>query len=518
MFSMKKNILVIAAIVVCGSLFAQGEVEALRSSKTELQGTARGQAMGGAFGALGGDVTGVMINPAGLGVYRSSEVNITGSLSSVDVNSKIGGLSKDDNKFNANIDNLSYIGYFPLDGDNMRSFNFGFSYNRQKNFNRRYKSMDAGRASSLSDYITTITDGINADILDQGDPYYDSPWLSALAWQAYIIDPGASDYEYNSILQNGETSDARLNVLEKGQIESYDFSLATNISDNFYIGATLALTDIYYRQDSYYTEKFARGDFALENYHETEGYGFQLRVGAIWSPLDFLRVGVAYSSPTWYSMTDYYKAFADATYYDAGGEYINKSAETPSSAFTEYKFHSPYSWTFSIAGILDTKAILSLDYEIKDYRSMNYSFEGIGSSAWEDNENSYIDDDYRVASTLRMGLEYRFTPQFAGRLGFAFVQNPYETTYRDGERETIINGTIPHFTVEGDATYVTTGIGYRFTPNFYADLAFVYRTQTDKLYYYSSAINSDYDSFVISDPANLKTNSVKGLLTLGYKF
>lgn len=30
--------------------------------------------MGGAFGALGGDISGIAINPAGIGVYQKSEI------------------------------------------------------------------------------------------------------------------------------------------------------------------------------------------------------------------------------------------------------------------------------------------------------------------------------------------------------------------------------------------------------------------------------------------------------------
>jgi len=72
-------------------VFGQGEVEANMISRGDLYGTARGLAMGGAFGALGGDQTGVAINPAGIAVYRSSEV--AGTFTTSRETSKIGNNS-----------------------------------------------------------------------------------------------------------------------------------------------------------------------------------------------------------------------------------------------------------------------------------------------------------------------------------------------------------------------------------------------------------------------------------------
>ena len=62
-------------VLSSGWLFAQGEMDAYRFSQTELNGTARSMSMGGAFGALGGDMSVMSHNPAGLGVYRSSVEN-----------------------------------------------------------------------------------------------------------------------------------------------------------------------------------------------------------------------------------------------------------------------------------------------------------------------------------------------------------------------------------------------------------------------------------------------------------
>ena len=59
------------------TLSAQSPVDAYNLSQTELRGTARFMSMGGAFTALGGDLSTLNQNPAGIGIYRSSEVGLT---------------------------------------------------------------------------------------------------------------------------------------------------------------------------------------------------------------------------------------------------------------------------------------------------------------------------------------------------------------------------------------------------------------------------------------------------------
>lgn len=57
--------------------FAQSAIDAYRFSQPDLRGTARFMGMGGAFGALGGDLSTLSQNPAGIGVYRSNELGFT---------------------------------------------------------------------------------------------------------------------------------------------------------------------------------------------------------------------------------------------------------------------------------------------------------------------------------------------------------------------------------------------------------------------------------------------------------
>jgi long-subunit fatty acid transport protein len=161
-----------------------------------------------------------------------------------------------------------------------------------------------------------------------------------------------------------------------------------------------------------------------------------------------------------------------------------------------------------------------MDYELVDYSRMKLKVPS-GSKddpGWYDIDNEYISMDFRSASTVKAGLEYRFTPQFSGRLGYAWMQNPYERTFRESGDAYIPNSNTV-YRMEGDANYLTGGIGYRFNRNFFLDFAVVYKTQTDDLYPFPNLWTENREELVIdASPFTLKNSSIRGLITLGYKF
>ena len=519
---MKRNLLVLMAVALCASVFAQGTLDAFNLSRNDLQGTARGQAMAGAFGSLGGDPTGILTNPAGLGVYRSSELSATMSFATTNIETDFGRWNHSQSNFKFNFDNLAYIGHYSTGNPTIPTLNFSFVYNRLKNFDRKYTASRNGMESSLTDYIASTSNGIDVSDFDPRrgrDPYRNPgvPWMGILGWNGLFIDniPG-NDSEYWSLLGEGQTVNPFLEVSEKGRIDSYDFSLGANVLDDLFFGMTFSFTDIYYRMDSYYEEdNFAKGGFiALDNYLQTEGTGYQVSLGAIWRPVDEMRIGIAYHSPTWHSLTDFFQGRTNADFIDNQNNVIRERASTPSDGRTNYRLQTPQSWVFSAAGVIGTKAIISVDLEVKDYTAMTLR-DSRGFAYSKDNQ--WIDEDFKVAATVRAGLEYRFTPQFSGRLGYSWMENPYEQKVREGNREMImgLTSTRPHYTIQGDVNYFTAGVGFRFTPQFYMDASFVYKTQKDDLYYFSPVFDG---AVVDSTPTSFHNNTYKGLLTLGYRF
>ena len=525
-----------------GTAFSQSQLDAYNFSQRDLNGTARYLSMGGAFGALGGDVSAIHTNPAGLAIYRSSEVVTTLSLSSVSAQTDWLGSKVDDGRTKMSFDNIAYVGYFPTaNEEGVLGWNVGFSYNRLKNYTRNYTvSMNGAMNTSLSDYVAMRASGLPSGMLPPGtnyDPYSEfGDWLSVLGYNAGYIhayDDNKSEYysAFGENVRDEETGNTywnpylldggQLQVSERGSIDQYDLAFGMNISDIVMLGATVAITDLDYRYQSTYDEGFTNGNsLYLDNYLETDGTGYSLNVGAIVRPVDFLRFGVAYNSPTWYKMTDHYygEAGSYVTFSDletGGLQERSSDAHTP-DAYSDYEFRSPDKWIFSAAAILGTTALISVDYELTNYQKMRM-YDQDGNSNVDTNQD--IMDNFKMGNTIKVGAEFKATPQFAVRAGFAYSDSPMKDPLKDSDIEIFTVGTIPNYTIDKGVMNYTVGLGYRFTPNFYMDLACVFKTHKEDVYAFSNMfIPNDPVPIIEAQPASMKTKTTRVALTLGYKF
>lgn len=532
---MRKLLMAVSVLLFCyGSVHSQEILDAYKYSSSDLNGTARSMGMGGAFGALGGDISSMSTNPAGLAVYRSSEVVTTLSLSSIGTKTNWFGNKEDNNRVKFDFDNIAYVGYFPTGNDEgLVSWNFGISYNRLKNFRRNYSMTAVGGTNySLSDYTATIADlkkYMAGDLADRKDydPYanLNIDWMSILAYNANYMGAYDNKNDYYSNFTNlDETpykmSSANLTVSENGYVDQYNIAFGMNISDIFMLGGTVKITDLDYNQQSYYTELYENGSYLTLGNDEygvnglsTDGTGYGFNIGMIVRPVDYLRLGVAYNSPTWYKMKDYFRTGATAWTPEFSEE---AWAHTPDRGFGEYEYRSPDKWIFSAAAIIGQYGLISVDYEMTNYKRMKlYNVDGIAKAETNDN----IESAFGMGNTIRVGAEAKITPQFAVRVGGGWTGSPLTSSYKNGSEEIFTAGTIPHFTLDQSMSYYTVGLGYRFTPNFYTDLACVFRTLKEDAYTFSSIPSDVAGEYLIkAEPATLKTNTTKVALTLGYKF
>lgn len=514
-------ILALLSASFIGSALAQGEMDAFNLSYYGLKGTARSVAMGGAFGALGGDISGIAINPAGIGVYTTSEIVTTLNFTNTRTKTDLYGNKTDDSKFNFSFDNLAFVGTVPLHSDVAPLLNFGFSYNRLQTFDRKYTMNGSFLDQSQTQYIANRVNSFDrgagipvADLEQSAHPFFDRPseyWLGTLAYRTGMISPTTprgSQYRPVTNSMTDPSVDNFLHVYERGSVNSYDFNMGTTFADMLSAGLTISVTDIDYNVTTLYSEDLYEGNnqnathgYDFDNQLRSEGAGWQVKAGLIFKPIQELRIGVAYHSPTWYNMTDSYTVLMDN-----GSTTVSSRAEE-GVVFTDYKFRTPDKWVFSLAGIIAQRAILSADYELTNYSRMNLQ----DANGFETSATLDIQDDFRNSSTLRLGAEFRITPQFSGRVGYMWQQSPVKDILvngsADGSYPAATAGTITNYSLVGDSHYFTYGLGYRFTPHFYTDVAFVMNNRTDDLYTYGG-----------SDKAELKTNMFSGILTIGYRF
>ena len=74
---MKKIIFMTFIGFTFASAHAQQVADALQYAQDDINGTARFRAMGGAFGALGGDLSALNVNPAGSAIFTTNFAAIT---------------------------------------------------------------------------------------------------------------------------------------------------------------------------------------------------------------------------------------------------------------------------------------------------------------------------------------------------------------------------------------------------------------------------------------------------------
>ena len=147
---MKKILFATILSVAPSMLLAQSAIDAYQLSQGDLKGTARFVSMGGAFGALGGDLSTLTQNPAGIGVYRSSEIGVTMDINMQSTKSNSMGYSLSEDQTKVYCPNFGYVGSIKLSNELMPIFNWGISYSRAASFDRLYRGGMPNISTSIS--------------------------------------------------------------------------------------------------------------------------------------------------------------------------------------------------------------------------------------------------------------------------------------------------------------------------------------------------------------------------------
>ena len=540
---MMKRILLSSAIAMSAmTLFAQGAMDAYQFNQPDMKGTARFMSMGGAFGALGGDMTTISQNPGGIGVYRNSEIGFTVNFDIQNSTTESQILKTNDNQFKFLLNNVGYIGSIRLNNSVMPFFNWGFTYNKAASFNRRY-SGGMNMKNSMSNYMAGIANSYNLTVgdvstTDHYDPYnpndggFISPWIAILGYDSYLINPQGRNGKTNwsGLWGDKTTGVGNFGVVESGGIDEYNISFGGNILDFLYWGMDFGITSLRFDQQVLWNEKLedaqiANNDgttvttdanWAMTNNYFVRGNGFNYKLGFIVKPIQELRLGFAFHTPTWYAMEEEYKAF---TIYDYPNTDIRPGgAETNNGyyGYNDYKFSTPLRLIASAAGVIGSKFIISADYEWTSYQGMNFSAYkewGVFNNAFY-YENKDIDDYYQSTNTFRIGAEYRILPQVSLRAGYANVSSPIKQEVRDNEYTIYTAGTNPSYSMDNSINYVTCGLGFKYK-KFYCDLAYVYKHRSSDWHAFTP---DPYSPELPSPQSKLTSDDHQIAVSMGIKF
>jgi long-subunit fatty acid transport protein len=489
-------------MLISTTLLGQTETDLMRYSSTHFGGSARYNGVAGAFGAVGADLSVMGTNPAGMARYRESELSFTPSITLSNVNTLHNGVNTFDSRENLNINSIGIVGVSKAHSNSTskwRAAQFGFGYNKLMNFNTDYK-ISGLDSNSFSQVLAAQGYGATEDDLYN---YNVSPFMAAPAYMAWLIDPmnGFGGKEAFTTQMYVDSIQKEHSVRQKGSLGEWSFAVSGNYNEKLYIGGSINFQRFSYTEEKTHTEyslidTTSLSDFTYSEYLNTEGRGINLKLGAIYLPTKWLRLGLSYHSPTaYYKMTDRWNTSVETNFRNTTLDrpQRNNFAESPRGSFL-YKMRTPSRIMGSVAFVIKKKGLISVDYEMVNYSNGSLrSHSGAGSGYQFEFENEKVIQNFVASSNIRLGAEYRITNLWMLRGGVAYYQNGYNPE--------VVSQTTPRMTYAG-------GIGYR-ARDFYFDFAYTLTKSTEDYYM--------YDPILVSN-ALIQKRMVNLIATIGFKF
>ena len=437
-------------------------------SNSSLLGSSKYNAMAGSMGALGGDVSVLNSNPAGLGVSIASEISGTLTISNNKNVTSLAGKSMDF-KFNkTDLGNVGGVMAFQLDDSTPWKFvNIGVNYSNQ----------------SIEDYTETPgNSNVKFVINDPNNVLIDNLSFAGHAYNRY------------------------------GNISKMSIGVGGNYDNRIYVGAGLNFHTVALDQyDSAAFDSTINSSSYVFNKQYTpfseSSTGFSATVGIIGKINPQFRLGAALETPTWYSIERVFDEYEDPI--DGDGTYReDRSLTTPMKA------------TLSAAFVPNKNFAINVDYTL-GITKPKYKVQGTP----EKQLNNFFSDHSKSLSEIKAGAEYR-VDAFRLRAGYGYANNPFDnvslSSYADNGAES--NSSYQNLIV-GKRTTIGAGIGYDFR-SFYIDAAYQHMKTdykspsllgyaSDNSGYFSSDYIIESNSAIVSDVKNTRDHFS---LTLGWKF
>lgn len=430
----------LSALVLGGltvAAVAQNETDAIRFSSVAPGGTARSNGMANAFGALGADPVSATINPAGLGLYRTSEVSFTPSLEVNTVHSLYNGMGSTDSKGRFHFSNAALILNSPSEqaGSDWRSSTYGVTFNRQATHHWGRQAVANGLSISILNDFARLAEGRTEDQV-----YDELPFTSDVALYAAgiyydpIVDGADTILSYAAQLPSGALVDPVITIDSRGATNNTAFFYSGNYMDKLYIGLSVGIVGYRYKHTKLHTETVPDEGVDLKSVRYREelsisGTGVDVKAGVIYRFHDRFRAGVAVHSPMWVGMNDVYNTSMNTRFRTPSPDdgRTSYSAASPDGVFA-YRLNSPLRAVVSAAYIAGTNGLFSVDYEYADYTAMRFR----PGTRFDDSytftdENKLIRSVFRPVHTVRAGTEWRSGPWYL-RLGWGFAPDAYRTS------------------------------------------------------------------------------------------
>lgn len=445
---------------------------------------------------MGADFTTASTNPAGLGLYKSSEFIFTPAVHFGNVQSTYNGTLASDQRSNFYLGNIGFVMTSKTKSDpnkhGWKNVTFATGLNRLADFNHRYEMTGTNTTNSLIDTYVAASNGIPFKQIED-DTYGNYAFDLNLAWWTYLLDTQPNQNSlYLSPITNGTSKLQTKSIDASGSMNEYVFSLGTNYNDRLYLGATLGIPFIRYFESTTYSESNIQNS-DLNNFKrieslETRGSGFNFKFGFIYRPADWFRFGAAFHTPSWFNnMKDYWNVTMVSEFNTPDNNEDTRYVKSSPAGNYTYSLQTPYRIQGNLAFIIGNIGLISADYEFADYATPRFSASDFNYT----DENTSIRNSYTGVHTVRVGTEWRYKI-FSFRAGGKYFTSPYQSNINDASR-----------------LGFSGGIGLK-EGWFFMDLAYAYSQMQSDYYFYNTPAYS-------SNPVANSTTDHYVVLTLGAK-
>lgn len=430
-------------------------------------GTARSMAMAGAFTSLGADMSSMSLNPAGLGMYRHSELSLTPMMTfERSSNSAESNMSNHANRFS--VGNIGVVFKAYEGTGRVLAVNIGLGYNRTADYNSNYSFKSLHRYNTFANVLERQLNysaediGVNSNgLISNAFGFRDFDissefWGGVLGYKSRLLNYYDSEFfrgwgldEYPYSYSDSDIpfyTDQYTSVRSRGSAGEYAFSVAMNVNNKFYIGATLGIFRMNRKESVIYGENiFATDDavvtldpeeytlqyFDYMQYRQMRGSGVDFKIGMVWRPTNALRLGFAFHTPTYYSVNFNYsagmKSMSESRYYDSKEQEVYKNSyenwytpEIKDNGPDTWEFASPARMMFGASYAFGALAVLSVDYERDWYNGIRMKNMPSVLAHCKGDYNDYFRTAFKGSNTVRVGVEVKPAPRVALRAGYGF--------------------------------------------------------------------------------------------------
>lgn len=467
-----KKILIGIIVLASQSLYAQSPEDGLRLSWFAPNGTPRSNALGGAMGSLGGDLSAAHINPAGLGFYKSGELLITSKYLKTESDFDYRGTGTSTSK---SLTNFGNIGIVFADGKKNRGYSstaFSISFTQLADFNSRQRFKGVNNFSSYSERFLEELYYDNAGMNAAENNYI---FGSSLAFRTYLVDTIADAsgnvLGYQSLVPISSGVNQTFDTYTSGSSNELTFGWGGNVQDKLYLGASFVVPIINYNRSLQVTEtdftptntQNQFGGFVFNENFSSKGWGIGAKLGLIYKPESFLRLGVALHTPQLISFRDKVSADMTTNTESYAGTVSASSGDLNNglAGVREYTVLTPTKATFSGSYFFANpgKPTQPLGFISADIEWVNYAGTRFYANDYDQASADYYDDlnatmkaTYKNNFNFKIGSEIKLTSNWMARAGTAYYGSPYKNKFEDENGKTLV--TPSRFIVSG-------GIGYR---------------------------------------------------------